>query len=210
MCTEPERHRDRYAAPATAASRSGDDTADEAGQSTAGNFADRHRAEQASHRRQVIANNKTWRQAQPIRREWVTALMARKTAPKGTAAFLAVTLAEGIDGPASGPDVEYVTPAALLTLSEDVSVADYATAQSDARAVVVAAAVAVSRYENALSVESWRADSWRGRSRSAARYFAWLAANGYPLCTVERLAAGLPAEDSAATDTTDTQSSEVE
>ena len=86
----------------------------------------------------------------------------------------------------------------------------YAYSQSDARAAVVAAAVAVARYENGLSIESWRKDSWRGRSRAAARYFTWLASNGYPLCKVERLAGGLPADDPTGDDPTGDDSADAE
>jgi hypothetical protein len=102
------------------------------------------------------------------------------------------------DTDTNGKPEVYARPSDLLALADGVDVIDYAAAQSDARAVVVAAAVAVARYENGLSIESWRKDSWRGRSRAAARYFTWLAANGYPLCAVERLAGGLPAEDESA------------
>ena len=34
-------------------------------------------------RREVIVNNKSWRSAEVVRREWLTNLLARKTAPKG-------------------------------------------------------------------------------------------------------------------------------
>ncbi len=145
----------------------------------------------------MIANNKAWRQAEPIRRDWLRALLACKTAPKGTAAFLAFTLAEGIGNTTGGLD-SYITPADLLGLARGADLSGYVTAQSEARAVVIAAAVAVSRYENGLSQDSWRAGTWRSHSRSAARYFTWLDANGYPLCDVERLAGGLPTTDSAA------------
>lgn len=64
--------------------------------------------------------------------------------------------------------------------------------------MVIAAAVAASRYENSISQDSWRTGQWNSRSRSTARYFAWLDANGYPLCEVERLAAGIPGTDPAA------------
>jgi hypothetical protein len=76
-----------------------------------------------------------------------------KTAPKGTAAFLAATLAEDTD--TNGKPEVHAHPRDLLALADGVDVIDYANSQSDARAVVVAAAVAVARYENGLSIESW-------------------------------------------------------
>jgi ParB family transcriptional regulator, chromosome partitioning protein len=33
-------------------------------------------------RREVIENTKAWRAAEPVRREWIRTLLARKTAPK--------------------------------------------------------------------------------------------------------------------------------
>lgn len=201
VCTEPHRHRDRWATTSTRASTgASSDTAtsgDADGHAAAAQArAEQQKAEQAAHRREVIAHNKAWRQAEPIRRDWLRALLARKTAPKGTAAFLAATLAEDTD-PNGKPEF-HAHPRDLLALADNADVIDYANNRSDARALVVAAAVAVARYENGLSIDSWRQDSWRGRSRAAVRYFTWLAANGYPLCAVERLAGGLPAKDESA------------
>lgn len=44
-------------------------------------------------RRDVIESNKAWRAAEPVRREWLRGLLARKTPPKGSAALVAAALA---------------------------------------------------------------------------------------------------------------------
>ncbi len=57
-----------------------------------------HKAEAArANRRDVITSNKAWHAPRQVRRDWLAQLAARKTAPKGTATFLALTLAQHPD-----------------------------------------------------------------------------------------------------------------
>jgi len=57
-----------------------------------------HEAEAArANRRDVITSNKAWHAPRQVRRDWLAQLAARKTAPKGTATFLALTLAQHPD-----------------------------------------------------------------------------------------------------------------
>ncbi len=62
------------------------------GQSTAGETDEQKDARLAG-RRQIIDNNKAWGSAETVRLEWLTTYLSRKTAPKGSAAFIADTLA---------------------------------------------------------------------------------------------------------------------
>ena len=50
-------------------------------------------AEAKAERREVIANNKAWDAARPVRRQWLTAFLARRTAPKDAPQWIAATLA---------------------------------------------------------------------------------------------------------------------
>src|SRR3954466_3091866 len=55
-------------------------------------------------RRDVIESNKAWASAETVRRDWLRAYLIRKTAPKGTAAFIATALATDADLVCSGGD----------------------------------------------------------------------------------------------------------
>ena len=41
----------------------------------------------------MIENNKAWRAAETVRREWLTAFLARKTLPKGALRYVLTELA---------------------------------------------------------------------------------------------------------------------
>ena len=63
---------------------------------TAAPEADEAAAEAAKQeRRLVLANNKAWRAAELVRREWLATFVTRKTAPKDAMRFMAVCLAHG-------------------------------------------------------------------------------------------------------------------
>ena len=68
VCTEPHRHRDRWATASRASTSTADVTAsgDEADAQAAAAQAraEQQKAEQAAHRREVIANNRSWRQCE--------------------------------------------------------------------------------------------------------------------------------------------------
>jgi ParB family chromosome partitioning protein len=66
------------------------------------------------------------------------------------------------------------------------SVAGLGAAATDARAQVIALAVVLAAVEESTDVQTWR-----GPDEATKRYFAFLAAQGYVLSDVERLAAGI-------------------
>ena len=118
-------------------------------------------------------------------------MQRRKTAPKGTAAFLALAAAHDADVLASIGGNHYAaellgcdaTPygrnRALQTLIGQAS---------EARAQVIHLALALAAYEDATSREDWR----RANPRTA-RYLTHLAALGYTLSEVEQRARDLAA-----------------
>lgn len=139
-------------------------------------------------RRDVIESNKAWRAAEPVRREWLRALLARKTPPKGSAALVATALASDADtvigygGRQLAAELLGCEIAAYGPVSALGALIDRA---SDSRAQVLGLAVVLAGYEDATDIGSWRhVDS------ATRRYLTYLAACGYALSDVERRACG--------------------
>jgi ParB family chromosome partitioning protein len=140
-------------------------------------------------RRQVLANNKSWRSAEQVRRRFLTTLLSRKTAPKGTAIYLAVELGNGIHEIRRGMERNHALACELLGLDRSKdrnAIATAAAAANDGRAQVIALGVVLGDIEEATGVHTWR-----NPSETMRRYFAFLAANGYTLTDVEQLAGGV-------------------
>jgi ParB family chromosome partitioning protein len=141
-------------------------------------------------RRQVLTNNKAWKSAETVRRAFLTRLLARKAAPKGSAVYVAGELGRGIHEIRRGMERSHRLAAELVGLDpaqgRDVLAGSAADA-TDARAQVIALAVVLGDIEEATST-----DTWRHSSDTVRRYFAFLVANGYELADVEKLAAGQP------------------
>lgn len=149
-------------------------------------------------RRAVIDNNKAWRSAEVVRREFLTTLLARRTPPKGASTWIARALAHGdhaytraaseghklacsIFGVQPRAGYYTATPDGLLGLLEGAS---------DTRAQVVTLGLVLAAYEAATGT-----DSWRTVSHPTVTYLRFLTQSGYTLSDVERLACGdQPAE----------------
>lgn len=155
-----------------------------------------HKVEAArANRRDVITSNKAWH---AVRRDWLAQLAARKTAPKGTATFLALTLAQhpdvthGYTGHQlaadllSGTDHHSVTHPAGMSPGRDGRTAALLLAEvSEGRALLVALLVVLAGYEaDAPNI------AWRSPNDLTTRYLLQLADLGYPLSDVERRATG--------------------
>lgn len=175
-CTDPSAHghSSRYSSMGgrSASAAETDPAAQEAAKEAA-------RAE----RRSTLANNKAWREAEPIRRDWLRTLAGRKTAPKGSAALIATALTT--DSYVVRKAMESAVPLAaeLLGLGSREAIDKAAGEATDARAQLIALVVVLAAYEDGT-----RVDTWRAALTSDRRYFGWLAANGYPLSDVEALA----------------------
>jgi ParB family chromosome partitioning protein len=142
--------------------------------------------EQKAERKTLIANNKAWDSAEVVRREWLATFLSRKTLPKDATAFVAVGLTRHRTDVASAlaagnrfaavllglPEPEgYWSPSPVDTYAEQPGKAAHATL-----AIVLAGMeLATGRY------------TWRNPSSTAVRYFAQLAAWGYPLSEVEQI-----------------------
>lgn len=146
-------------------------------------------------RRRVVANNKAWRSAEVVRREWLASFLAKKSPPKDATRFVFLAIAHGEavlskamqEGHRVGAalvGVELVNAGYVPNRQPLIEAIETAT---DARAQVVALAIVLGAYEEQTGVYSWRSVN-----RGTRRYFAALESWGYALSDVERLVLGEP------------------
>jgi len=140
-------------------------------------------------RAEVRENNAAWRSAETVRRRWLREFLTRKTPPKSTATFIAACLANGDHALRKAMEQGHPLAGELLGLAKDtgtrrarVAVPTMIGAASEPRAQVIALGLVLAAHENATGVHTWRR-----KSDSDGRYFAFLAANGYTLSEVENL-----------------------
>lgn len=126
--------------------------------------------EQKAERRELIANNKAWDAADPIRAEWIAQFATGTTAPKGAELFIAAAIARGDGGGVDGYDARRSARAKLT---------DTTTAR---HALRIAAACLLSEWNAGTS----RA-TWRNPGEQDAAYMEALIAWGYEASDVERL-----------------------
>lgn len=148
--------------------------------------------EQKAERKALIANNKEWDASVTVRQEWLSALLSRKTLPKGADQVIAMCLTLG--GPLVAQSMERGSAIACKLLGlEQVpgNGLDAYREKHPTRARQVTLAVVLGGIEQTCDRYTWRNPSER-----TARYLQALAEWGYPLCPVERIAAKLdPADD---------------
>ena len=176
VCTDPAAngHRDRWAShTATGKKKAADMTEDE-------------RQAARAERRDVIDSNKAWKSAETVRTAWVVKFVARKTAPKGSAAFVAATIAEDAsaltDYRAPGKVDELLHAGKTRMRGERAQSVQNVT---EGRALMIAVGYCCAAYESQMDTQTWRSVQ-----TGPARYLAFLAANGYDLSDVEKRAAG--------------------
>ena len=139
--------------------------------------------EQKVERRLVVENNKQWRAAEPVRREYVRGLLTRKAAPKGT---LRYAVGEVMAAPERVGDGKDEMLAALLGAEAErgwgrrVGPAHAARASEARLPLVLLAQVSADR-EQTMDVHTWRR-----RDQAAARYLSFLASTGYQLSDIEQ------------------------
>ncbi len=141
-------------------------------------------------RRNVIANNKAWRSAESVRREWLSKFLERKTAPKDAMRFVIGELACG--GYELRQAMERGHPFACQLLDIETEEHRFTgrteplvtalTAATDARLQVMAVGLVLAAQEDATGVHSWRSPS-----EGTERYLLALAGWGYGLSDVEKL-----------------------
>lgn len=171
-CDQPDKHHRRHTTTPTGTGK--------ARSERSGPMTDDEKAE----RRHVIANNKAWDAAAPVRLEHVRRLLGRKTPPAGTLRYVIAetmaspetlgrgddtTLAELTGTTAEGPS--YARPVAAR-LVNDVT---------DKALPLVLLAQWAAALESGLGRHTWRSPNPR-----AARWLTWLATTGYELADIEQ------------------------
>ena len=151
--------------------------------------------EQKAERKTLIANNKAWDSAETVRREWLTAFLARKTLPKDASQFVAVALTAHRTTVASGLTKGNRLAAILLGLDAQdsewgASPIEPIAATQPTRSGHVAVAVVLAAIE-----DSTGRHTWRNPGRDAVAYFEQIAAWGYPLSEVEQIVTGTASGD---------------
>jgi len=148
-------------------------------------------------RRKVLALNKLGAAAIAVRREFLTKLLSRKTAPKGAAAFVADALARDAYM-LTGLHADE-TAAELLGIKDNQQVRTLTKgmdAAADARAQVVVLAMVLGALEARTGKDAWRNPGIIGGTASWARnvtggdYLKFLVAQGYTLSPVEEIITG--------------------
>jgi len=145
----------------------------------------------------VLALNKLGAAAIAVRREFLTKLLSRKTAPKGAAAFVADALARDAYM-LTGLHADE-TAAELLGIKDNQQVRTLTKgmdAAADARAQVVVLAMVLGALEARTGKDAWRNPGLIGGTASWARnvtggdYLKFLVSQGYTLSPVEEVITG--------------------
>jgi ParB family chromosome partitioning protein len=134
-------------------------------------------------RREVIDNNKSWRAAEPVRRDFVRQLLARKTAPKGALRFAVTEIVGNPDRVGNGKDDLL---AALLGTQVDATYGrSVGTALvqdiGEARLPLALLAQVAADIEQGTDVHTWRHPR-----PEVARWFEFLVACGYVVSDIEQ------------------------
>jgi ParB family chromosome partitioning protein len=147
--------------------------------------------EAKAERRRVLDNNKAWRAAETVRREWLKNFVTRKTVPKGAVRYIFSELAEGDHQLRDGMDKQHEFARELLGLDAPVSrwqrtpgadaLINTLGNAADARAQVITLALVLGAFETTLGVHTWR-----NPNAGAARYLTQIAAWGYELSVIEQ------------------------
>lgn len=176
VCTTPEAHRRRYPSQRGTA---------KATPATPEEEVEQKEAEKAA-RRELIANNKAWDASDALRREFVVSLFQRKNLPKDWTLFVATTTTRFSFTIRN--DVSYGVRTLLGVDTENAygaqGVAEWVET-NPTKAGHVVLAHAVSAFENAADRTWWRYPTTEGKA-----YLAQLAAWGYRLTDVEKIATG--------------------
>lgn len=165
-----------------------DGHATEANHGTVGSGAGGMSEEAKAERRTVIANNKAWRTATTVRREWLTRFLTRKTPPADATRWITTTLAQHRPDIANGLTLanqllnlpEAPTSRFNAWPSEPVTTA--ATTATAGRATVLTLGLILAALEETTDVRTWRS-----RPSDHISYLTALQHWGYTLSGVEQL-----------------------
>lgn len=134
-------------------------------------------------RREVIENNKAWRAAEPVRRDFIRSMLARKTPPKGTLRFVTEQIVGNPDRVGHGKDdllADLLGTEAGSGYGRTVGAGllDHIT---DARLPLALLAQVAADIEQGTDVHCWR-----NPTTDVARWLQFLAGAGYTLSDIEQ------------------------
>jgi len=147
-------------------------------------------------RRTVLANNKAWRSAEPVRREWLAGFVTRKTPPKGAEALIAESVLTGHHTLSKAMDHRHPRLIALLGIeapsgyygSSEAVESLLAKQHSPKAQVALLLCAVIAAWEDTTGVHTWRnVTDWDSRIMTAL--VEW----GYQPSEVESLL--LPSDD---------------
>ncbi|GLE59070.1 hypothetical protein NJBCHELONAE_43810 [Mycobacteroides chelonae] len=155
------------------------------------------KARETEERRKTVELNKHGLAAQDVRREWVAALLSRRTAPKGSVVFIGAQLAQHRD--LLNRNKAAHTAATLFGQTDAVAITNQATAlddTGDSRATMLLLGQVLGALEALTPKSAWAAKpgtwSYQPYSRD---YLTFLAAQGYSLSDIERVITGEQDQD---------------
>jgi ParB family chromosome partitioning protein len=135
-------------------------------------------------RREVIDNNKSWRAAEPVRRDYIRNLLARKTPPKDALRFVTAEIVAAPDRVGDGKDELLADllskPTPTQSWGRTIGAAAVANVTEARLPLLLLAQVAADR-EQAMDESTWRSVH-----PSAARWLTFLATTGYTLAPIEQ------------------------
>lgn len=139
--------------------------------------------EAKAERREVIEGNKAWRAAEPVRREYIRTVLARKTPPKGTLRYVAERALARPERFGDGDDgllADLLGVEAGSGFGRSVG-AEHLAHVTNARVPLALLAQVAADHEQAMTVQTWRSTN-----QDAAAWLAWLASTGYSLSEIEQ------------------------
>jgi ParB family transcriptional regulator, chromosome partitioning protein len=159
------------------------------------------REERRQERRRVIANNKAWASAETVRREWLAAFLARRSAPKGAEALICAAVVTGNHTLTRAMDHRHPMLCRLLGIETSgpywgghPELAELTTKSTTPKAATMTTlAAVVAAWEDSIGKQTWRNPTeWDARVLGAL--IEW----GYQPSEVERLLLGESNKDAPA------------
>ncbi|MDR7381222.1 ParB N-terminal domain-containing protein [Promicromonospora iranensis] len=144
----------------------------------------------SAERAEVITNNKAWKSAETVRREWLAQFAKRKSAPKDAANFIAGSFTadtHSIEKAGSGAHALACEWLGLKTTGgwgSRQALNDLIAKATPARALHIALVLALAAIEERTGLHTWR------RPGTESRYLRALEVWGYNLSDVEQIARG--------------------
>jgi ParB family chromosome partitioning protein len=139
--------------------------------------------DEKAERREVIENNKAWRAAEPVRRDWIRSLLTRKTPPKGTLRYVTEAILTRPDRVGDGKEdllADLLGQDAPTTYGRSVG-AGHVTKASDTHLPLALLAQVAADHEQTMGVHTWRHPD-----TSTAGWLSYLASTGYSLSEIEQ------------------------